>query len=76
MLRLNLRGLRCPFILLEIIEAVDGHPKDSVLVECDDERAVRQTLPAFCAVRGYKCEVESSLGPVYRLRLEPLPVPA
>ncbi len=73
MMRLNLRGIRCPFVLLEIIEALDENPADSVLIECDDERAVRQTVPAFCAVRGYTCEVESSWGSVYRLRLAPSP---
>jgi hypothetical protein len=62
--------------LLEIIEALDENPNDSMLIECDDERTVRQTVPAFCVVRGYRCEVESSWGSVYRLRLEPMPVPA
>jgi TusA-related sulfurtransferase len=72
-LRLNLRGIRCPFVLLEIIEAMEANPEDVVMVECDDDRAVHHTVPALCDARGYSCEVESSWGTVCRLRLQPSP---
>jgi TusA-related sulfurtransferase len=71
MTRLNLRGVQCPFVLAEIIQALAENPRDGVEVECDDARSVHQTVPAFCRVSGYQFEVEDPWGPVFRICIRP-----
>ena len=69
--RLNLRGVQCPFVLAEIATALEEAAGDGLEVECDDDVSVRRTVPAFCQARGYQCLVEELGGPTYRIRIQP-----
>ena len=70
-MRLDLRGVQCPFVLARIVEALEETPEGGLEVECDDDRSVHQTVPAFCRARGYQYVIDDSLAAFYRIRIRP-----
>ena len=66
---LDLTGVGCPFVLAEIVQALEEKSPDHLEVLSDCIGALRDTVPAFCAHRGYDVAMEQVDGPVYRMTL-------
>lgn len=64
---LDLRGIVCPFVLAEIIRALDDHEDAALQVLCDHPHSLRVTVPTFCQTHGYDLEVEPVEGATFRM---------
>ena len=64
---LDLRGLECPFVVVEILDALQQHPDADLSVLCDHANSVHQTVPAFCTRHGYELAREPLGGALFRL---------
>lgn len=52
--KIDIRGLICPYTLIETRDALKGMEKGQVLeVHCDYEPAALTTIPNFCEKKGY-----------------------
>lgn len=66
--RVDIRGLVCPYTLIQTKEALKGIGAGQVLeVQCDYEAAARTTIPGFCRQKGYPCQVMEMEGKEWRL---------
>lgn len=55
---IDIKGLICPYTLIETREALKGIERGQVLeVLCDYEPAAQTTIPNFCQKKGYPLEV-------------------
>ncbi len=56
--RLDIRGVVCPYTLIDTREALQEMDDGQLLeVWTDWEPAVLETLPNYCRTQGYPCEV-------------------
>ena len=66
--KLDIRGLICPYTLIETRDTLKKMEKGQVLeVLCDYEPAAKTTIPNFCAKKGYPLEVVSEGDSLWRL---------
>ena len=68
-MKLDLRGLECPFVLGEIVRALHDRPDPALEVLCDHPTSVHDTVPAFCRSHGYDLAAERVGGSVFRMRI-------
>ena len=71
-MKLDLRGLKCPFLLSEISQALSEHPDADLEAVADYVFGIRHTVPAFCQKHGYNLTVDRMDGPLHQIRISRL----
>ncbi len=55
---IDIKGLICPYTLIETRDTLKGLETGQVLkIVCDYEPAAKTTIPAFCEKKGYPLEI-------------------
>ena len=68
--KIDIRGLICPYTLIETRDALKKLQKGQILeVLCDYEPAAKTTIPGFCEKKSYPLETVEEQKNLWRLRI-------
>ncbi len=68
---IDIKGLICPYTLIETRDALKEMEKGQVLeVLCDYEPAAKTTIPNFCRKKGYPIEIMEEGEKLWRVLIE------
>ena len=69
--RIDIRGLICPYTLIETRDALKKMEKGQVMeVLCDYEPAIQTTIPNFCEKKGYPLETTEESPNLWHLYIQ------
>jgi TusA-related sulfurtransferase len=68
---IDIKGLICPYTLIETRDALKEMKKGQVMeVLCDYEPAAKTTIPNFCRKKGYPIEIMEEGEKLWRVLIE------